>query len=242
MAMNIQKEVDLFMDLYKNDIYGEVHSYDLVHKRFVDLRYDHAAPTRDYLALNLFMFLASWGMLRGSTFMLRKNYLFLLEIVDLVRKPKYDYLVDIDVFSSTFNRVNYIDDVLELKNEIIRILGGKPYFVLKKENGVLEVKEKLTSKPSDTLVGKILLVTLGCLPAYDEYVKRGCRKENIVPPRISERGLNALLNYINDNSADIIAAVGNANAVVQSVYGASATYYSQMKIMDMALWAYGATM
>lgn len=236
MAMNIQREVDLFMDLYKSDIYGEVHSYDLVHKRFVDLRYDHAAPTRDYLALNLFTFLASWGMLRGSTFMLRKNYLFLLEIVDLVRKPKYDYLLDIDVFSSVFNRENYIKDVLELKSEIIRILGGKPYFVLKKSNGVLEVKKKLTSKPSDTLVGKILLVTLGCLPAYDEYVKRGCRKEGITAV-ISKRGLNALLDYMNKNSADIVKAVGNANAVVQSIYGASATYYSQMKIMDMALWA-----
>ena len=236
MAMNIQKEVDLFMDLYKNDIYGEVHSYDLVHKRFVDLRYDHAAPTRDYLALNLFTFLASWGMLRGSTFMLRKNYLFLLEIVDLVRQPKYDYLVDIDVFSSVFNRAKYIDDVLELKNEIIRILGGKPYFVLKKDNGVLEVKKKLTSKPSDTLVGKILLVTLGCLFAYDRLAIAACRKEKITAV-ISQRGLNALLDYMSKNSADIVAAVGNANAVVQSIYGASATYYSQMKIMDMALWA-----
>lgn len=224
------------MDLYKNDKYGEVHSYDLVHKLFVDLRYDHAEPTREYLALNLFTFLASWGMLRGSTFMLRKNYLFLLDIVDLVRQPKYDYLVDIDVFSNVFNRAKYIDDVLELKSEIIRILGGKPYFVLKKDNGVLEVKKKLTSKPSDTLVGKILLVTLGCLPAYDEYVKRGCRKEEIIEV-ISKRGLNALLDYMYKNSADIVKAVCDANAIVQSIYGASATYYSQMKIMDMALWA-----
>lgn len=50
----IIKNVKDFMDVYSADHCGEFHSYDLAHKRFVDLRHDKKPETVDYLALNLF--------------------------------------------------------------------------------------------------------------------------------------------------------------------------------------------
>lgn len=244
--MHIIKNVKDFMGVYATDHCGEFHSYDLVHKRFVDLRHDKKTETVDYLALNLFMFLGSWGMLRGSGFMLRKSYRFLVSVVEIVCEKKYDYLVDVDVFAPEFDREQYVTDILKLKEKIIGLMKDAPCYVIDTDEESEEFsdicKDVRTSAPSDTLVGKILLVTLGCLFAYDRLAIAACKKEKIAPPRISERGLNALLDYMNDNSAEIVAAGGNANAIVQSVYGTSATYYSQMKIMDMALWVYGATL
>src|SRR3989338_7710414 len=50
----------------------------------------------DRAALHLGFFLASWGMLRGSSFLLQKDYKFYVPLVDILIEPKYDKLWNID--------------------------------------------------------------------------------------------------------------------------------------------------
>lgn len=102
---------------------------------------------KDYLALHLTAYLASWGMYRGSSFLLQeKNYKVHIGVIDILFQDKYDELWN-------FCEKEYLVLLMELRDEI------KEYYRVQRIE-----KEKETT---DTLVTKILLGTLGCVPAYD---------------------------------------------------------------------------
>ncbi len=96
---------------------------------------------KDLGALHLAFYLASWGMYRGSSFLLQQDYKIHIPVVSILCKEKYYPL---------FKNTN-IDKLIELKNEIAEVY---------KDN-----------KPSDTLISKIILGTNGSIVAYDRYAK-----------------------------------------------------------------------
>lgn len=50
----------------------------------------------DYLSLHLAFYLASWGMLRGSSFLLQKDYRVHIDIINELYKPCYNHLCNIE--------------------------------------------------------------------------------------------------------------------------------------------------
>src|SRR3989344_3306084 len=50
----------------------------------------------DRAALHLGFFLASWGMLRGSSFLLQKDYKYYISIVRVLIKDQYEILWNVD--------------------------------------------------------------------------------------------------------------------------------------------------
>ncbi len=99
--------------------------------------------------LQLGFYLASWGMMRGSSFLLEKSARSFIELVTAISKmnPK---LWEIDV--PDYNEEN-IAILLECKKQIIGALG----------NG---------NNPSDTLVTKIMLGVFANVPAFDQYFRK----------------------------------------------------------------------
>lgn len=102
--------------------------------------------------LQLGFYLASWGMMRGSTFILQKsvrNYRKLITVISKI-EPKL-WKIDVD---------NYNDETIELildcKQQIIEVLG--------KENS-----------PTDTLITKIMLGIFANIPAFDQYFRKSFR-------------------------------------------------------------------
>lgn len=102
--------------------------------------------------LQIGFYLASWGMMRGSSFLLQKSVRNFSSLVIAISKmnPK---LWEIDV--DDYNEEN-ISLLLNCKQEIINALG--------KEN-----------KPSDTLVTKIMLGVFANIPAFDKYFRKGLK-------------------------------------------------------------------
>lgn len=103
----------------------------------------------DYLALHLAFYLASWGMYRGSTKLLQKDYKIHIPIVEYI-KPlalRHDCIIEVD--------------------EIQKIMRG-----------VESIYNSLGVKASKTLQTKILLGTLGCFPALDRFFIDGWNLEN----------------------------------------------------------------
>ena len=99
--------------------------------------------------LQLGFYLASWGMMRGSSFLLEKsvrNYKGLIQTISEIN-PK---LWEIDV--NNYNDEN-IALLMDCKKQIIHALG--------KQN-----------KPSDTLITKIMLGVFANVPAYDQYFRK----------------------------------------------------------------------
>jgi len=115
----------------------------------------------DLAALNLGMFLASWGMYRGSSFSLQYDYKIYAKLLEELKNKKYDFDpckiedVDISKVSECFDTIkNY------LKNKIIKGRDsdkGKSYNV------------------SATFVTKIMLGIYGITPAFDKYFIEGIK-------------------------------------------------------------------
>jgi len=106
--------------------------------------------------LQLGFYLASWGMMRGSSFLLErsvKNYKNLIVAISRIN-PK---LWEIDVNKYYDENIKLL---LNCKQQIIEALG--------KEN-----------KPSDTLVTKIMLGVFANIPAYDQYVRKSFKLHSV---------------------------------------------------------------
>ena len=65
----IIKSVNIFHDELKADKNGRYRSWEHCYKTFNDAR-NSTSPDLDYLSLHLGFYLASWGMYRGSSFLL----------------------------------------------------------------------------------------------------------------------------------------------------------------------------
>ena len=99
--------------------------------------------------LQIGFYLASWGMMRGSSFLLEKsvrNYKSLIVAISKMN-PK---LWEIDV--ENYNEEN-ISFLLNCKQQIVSALGKK-------------------NKPSDTLITKIMLGVFANVPAFDQYFRK----------------------------------------------------------------------
>ena len=212
-ATTITTNIGTYMGAYLSSSYSRNYSYDYCHDVFVKNRKSAAVPaTADYLALNLYMFLASWGMTSRGKLLMRSNYKLLVDAVKIVCDEKYDWLVDVDIYAPGFNSVKYIDDVMQLKDELRKAIH----------------KTGCSYKYGDTLLSKIILATLGCVPAYDQRVKKSMSALDITAS-FSRGGLNDLLNFANVYKSNIKAAMAKYS-------GKTLVPYSPMKYIDMALW------
>ena len=119
-------------------------------------------PDIDKLTIHLSFYLASWGMYRGSSFLLQKDYKIHEEAVKEIIKEEYNSLVAIK-----FN---------ELKGKNLEKMEKLNSFL---RNHYRKISQKDEDEQiSDILITKILLGTLGCVPAYDTNFKKGFKKFN----------------------------------------------------------------
>ena len=208
--------VDSFISRLNSDHNGRDYSYEHCRSFFISNR--HCENKKDEMALHLYCYLASWGMLRNS-FLMYKDYKFLVPVVEILNKPEFDNLLYFDPNSKS-NR----DTVFELK--------GQFYDCFKEEHYFKDSKEQITiSKVTDTLITKILLGTFGCAPAYDTYfcmaLRRYCIKD-----RFNQEGFEGLINAITSWSRiHHMAEKINKNQ--------DNDFYTPMKVIDMVLWAEG---
>lgn len=209
--LNFKANVKKFMDDYLDDEHSRYRSYDYCHKLFLENRNTLNEHTIDNLALNLYTFLASWGMVCRKGILMKKDYKYLYNAVKVVCKDEYSWLIDIDIFAADFNKDKYVQTVLNLRDDLDKaIFTGTDY------------------KYKTTVICKIMLATLGCIHAYDIYIVKNLRTLKCTAI-LSEKGLYDILNFANDYKADIQA--------VQAEYeGQTLVEYSPMKYIDMALW------
>jgi hypothetical protein len=98
--------------------------------------------------LHLGFFLASWGMLRGSTALLRRSIKHYTPLVDVIASVN-PRVWEIDAHA-------YTDESIQLLLE-----------------AASQLSTALPEGASDTLVTKIMLGVFGCVPAFDTYFRKG---------------------------------------------------------------------
>ena len=120
-------------------------------------------------------------MYRGSSFLLWKDYLIHKDVVKKLLKNK-------DIQRLNFSSVHDADikRIVDLSEWIKQWYRSN----IKTVNG-----EARTVNATDTLVTKILLGTLGCIPAYDRYFIDGMRKSGIGYSKLSTSNLKSIVEY-----------------------------------------------
>jgi hypothetical protein len=169
-------EIGKLIDEFKGRRSGNTHrdaSFDLCFHYFQTNK-EHVAE-KDYLeksCLYLWSYLSSWGMLRGSSYLLTKSPACLKPLIEHIQKSN---VWDIDVDK-------YTDE------NIAKIL--KEYENIKK----VLIDKETKKEPTDTLVTKIMLGVYGNIPAFDQFFKKGFGVGGV-----NKKSLNEIKNFYDKN-------------------------------------------
>lgn len=195
-------------------------SWEHCYQQFGEAR-KNADPDIDYLSLHLAFYLASWGMLRGSSFLLQKDYRVHIPAVKEILKPEYQVLFGLKC--EQFEDDNVKNALKTLYTNLENIYGEIRKTVENKE----EVKQGISA----ILLTKILLGTLGCSPAYDEFFVKGVKKTEVTTGRFSVASLEKLAKFYLQYADEFepLRAKMKHNGVE----------YPPMKLLDMAFWSVG---
>ena len=198
---------------------GRSRSWEHCYRVFRDARTD-PSPDYDYLSLHLAFYLASWGMYRGSCFIFHKDYKVHTPIVEEILKPEYECLFGL---ACTDVRNNDVWAQLKKLSDYISY-----YFHRIRE----EVRGRaVASSVSPVLITKILMGTLGCVPAYDRFFEEGAKYLGLEKKSYNEDSLREL--------ADIYEAHNDRLEEARRGMQSDDLIYPQMKILEMGCWQVG---
>ena len=198
---------------------GRSRSWEHCYRVFRDARTD-PSPDYDYLSLHLAFYLASWGMYRGSCFILQKDYKVHTPIVEEILKPEYDCLFGLacaDLRNSDVRgQLKKLSDKIAAHFDPIRNeVAGR----------------KVTTPVSPVLITKILMGTLGCVPAYDRFFGIGAKYLGLKKDSYNKDSLFEL--------ADIYEAHNDRLEEARRGMQTDDLIYPQMKLLDMGFWQVG---
>ena len=198
---------------------GRSRSWEHCYRVFRDARTD-PTPDYDYLSLHLAFYLASWGMYRGSSFLLQKDYKVLVPIVEKVLKPEYDCLFGVACVGLRDSEVqeklkNVYDNIANDFGPVRNQVAGR----------------EVPSPVSPVLITKILMGTLGCVPAYDRFFGIGAKYLGLEKDTYQEKSLRELVDFYeahNDRLEEARRGMQTDDLT-----------YPQMKLLDMGFWQIG---
>lgn len=199
-----------------SDQNGRYRSWEHCFARFARARKSDS-PDFELLSLHLAWYLASWGMLRGGAFLLQKDYRVHIPAVKILLEKRYDPLFAIE--SKNLLRRENSDLLFLLSSRLEKYYDGVRKSVK---------NAQLQNEVSETLITKILLGTLGCVPAYDRYFKAGVRKTKVASGNFSPTSVRDLARFYQDNL--------NCLEKVRNKMTVEGIDYPQMKILDMGFW------
>ena len=150
--MDIKKSIEQFMSKRKPD--DRYSSFDYCYNYFYGFykegKIGQLSDENNWQesCLQLGFYLASWGMMRGSTLLLKKSARNFKKVIDLIS--------GLDVKFWKIDANNYTDSnialLLHFKNELEKLQGYE--------------------KTSDTLITKIMLGVFANVPAFDQYFRK----------------------------------------------------------------------
>lgn len=183
----------------------------------------------DFLALHLAFYLASWGMYRGSSFLLQKDYKVFIPIVELLYLHRSSFNEEVIQRLIQSSNADSIKDYVKRYFEFDSLLSTELDKIRKSAD------RDVVNQISYTLKTKIVLGTLGCVPAYDRYFIDGLRlnKDPKLILSYSKNGFEGILNFA-AKQAQTIKEI-QRTIQVKSTY----VHYPVMKIVDMYFWQLG---
>ena len=214
----------------EQDTNHRFYSWDHCYKVFCDARHT-GSQDYDYLSLHLAFYLASWGMYRGSSQLLKKkDYKVHLPAVMIILRKEYDCLLGFEYTCDDQKKMNEVRIKLEDLN-----------------NKLTEYLQSAGVSPTGRLISKIILGTLGCTPAYDTFFCNALNDDNNITELLGQGHPKLLQNKWDIDSLFLLADYYKKNSKsfeeLRKKYKVFGVYdYPQMKLLDMGLWQIGSNM
>jgi hypothetical protein len=163
-------------------------------------------------ALQLGFYLASWGMYRGSSFLLQRAYTVHEGVIERLASPQFADLWDKEV-GSDGSDMRLVQSILA---------------------AVTAVKEAYApfGVATDTLATKVILGTLACLPACDRFFIDGFKESGRQYSYLNARFVERILQFCIECGAELRSEQAKIEA-------AGGMHYPLMKLADMNFWQIG---
>ena len=218
--INIQKVEDFYKQI-KDDTNHRYKSWEHCFNYFLKPKKDIDI---EKATLHLAFYLASWGMYRGSSYLLQKDYLIHKELVkEVLLNDKFKPLQSWDFHNEDDNEVNI---------KLLFCLDKKIKEYYKQAITYINGQEKKNLSVSDVLSTKIILGVFGCVPAYDRYFISGLKEyDKKFGFTFNEKSFKNLIKVYKYNSQEI-----DNLSEKQKFYDYQ---YPVMKIIDMYFWQIG---
>lgn len=167
---------------------------------------------KDAAALQLGFYLASWGMYRGSSFLLRRAYTVHIGVVEQIASPQFSELWEREIGAEESD-AQFVELILA---------------------AVAAVKKSYApfGPATDTLATKVILGTLGCLPACDRFFIDGFKQSGNRYSYLNRRFVERILQFCSACRAELRSEQARVEA-------AGGMYYPLMKLADMYFWQIG---
>jgi hypothetical protein len=176
------------------------------------------AGQKEYAALHLGFYLASWGMYRGSTFLHKHTYTIHLGVIDTLIAPRFSVLweQEIGAGENDLDRIPLIIEAIDGVREAYR-----PF-----------APSSESRQASDTLVTKVILGTFGCLPACDRFFIEGFKRTGHRYSRLNTKFIERILLFCKDNLSELREGQARIERIGKM-------RYPLMKLVDMYFWQVG---
>lgn len=211
----IVEEVTNFYGEMKSDPYHRFRSWEHCYSYFSSDPKDH-----EIASLHLAFYLASWGMYRGSSFLLQKDYRVHIGAVERILGRDNSVLRNLSLTQFSSGR-----DAKPTSELFDLIRSVKSWY---KDNASTEDE---TANVTDTLATKILLGTLGCVPAYDRFFIAGLKLCGLSYSYLNKNNFEEMIAFCMEHKAEFMQAQANILSC--------GIDYPIMKIIDMYFWKLG---
>ncbi len=203
-------------------------SWEYCYTQFYEARQNPEKSNVDNLSLHLAFYLASWGMYRGSSFLLQYDYTIHTSVVKEILKSEYSTLFGLEC--KELNNEQTSSLLKKLNSEISTIYN--PFR--------LELKEtEVTQDISNILVSKVLLGTLGCVPAYDRFFVDAVKKNEVTTGNYNIASLHKLIKFYEEHQ-EKLEKLRSEFLIKYEFDGEEKTLdYPQMKLLDIGFWKIG---
>jgi hypothetical protein len=215
LLMNVRKVIQA----YHENMSGEHHRYrswEHCYRFFRDR--ERVSKDGDHAALQLGFYLASWGMYRGSSFLLQHSSTVHRAVVDQLMASRFFDLWTCD-FGSEPGDVHLIAKMMEAARAIRE--AYRPF-----------APDAETRQASATLVTKVMLGTFGCLPAFDRYFLDGAGIADTRVLALNPKAIEELFIFAQAHLLDLRAEQAR-------IERAGSLRYPLMKLVDMYFWQLG---
>ncbi|WKZ58833.1 MAG: hypothetical protein QY309_13250 [Cyclobacteriaceae bacterium] len=187
-------------------------SFDYCYNFFKTTSSSEIQKNLERSCLTLGFYLASWGMLRGSSFLLGKSARYYAGVIEYIASlPKDIWLIDVDNYSSNADQI--LDIYENVKSHVI-------------ENSNADL----------TLTTKILLGVFGFIPAYDQYFANSFREifqGSCGFRKVNRKSLKCIELFYNENKDTIDNEANNIETIDFLTGVKSGIKYPKAKIIDM---------